>query len=293
MAAAKLAAVRASSRLWLLMCAAFGSLSCIGGPISDFPGRGKNTDEDTSAEEEPGSSPSDGDDSTADDDSSGDDGDDDIATEPPRGGGKRDAGASGGGKAPMSDAGSPTLDAGTAPPPTAGGDATDGGVDGGEPGASCTPSSDSRSSGGCYGAYCDRNERSLAGASEPEGACGGERDLALSCDGEIARSVLACAQRQVLSLGMGRSVLSCAQRVEALREVSDGCLDCYVDEVVCSLRSCLVACFEADSRECATCRAESCGAEFAACSGLPLPQGARDGGTGDDGVRDAGLTRRF
>jgi hypothetical protein len=265
------------------MCAAFGSLSCIGGPISDFPGRGKNNDEDSNAEE--GSKPATGDDDDSSDDDVGDDGSDDDSTTPPRDSGKRDAGAIGGGKGPMADAGSPALDAGTASPPNGGADSADGGADGGEPGASCTPTSDARSYGGCYGPYCDRNERSLASATEPAGACSGEGDLALSCDGEISRVVLDCAQRQVLSLGMGRSVLACAQRVEELSDVSDGCLDCYVDEVVCSLRNCLVACLESDSNDCGMCRATNCGGAFAACSGLPLPRGAT--------ISDGGVPRRW
>jgi hypothetical protein len=282
------ALVRLSSRVWLLLCGGLSGLGCIGGPISDWPRGGKSTNDsdhdDQAAEDDDDNSATDGD-----DDVDGDDGEPSKTPDvPPKDSPKRDA-ATGAGRL---DAGRPSLDAGTTAPPSAGSDG-DGGVPDAEIGAGgpqCTPSSDGRSAGACFGSYCRMTPDALVSGVEAEAACSGAEELSLACDGELSRVVAQCAQREALSIGMGRAIMSCARRASTLARAAEPCLDCYVDEIVCSIRSCLAACLDGSSLACAECRASKCGAAFVACSGLPAPEGETPQPMG--GV-DGGLSRRW
>ena len=80
-----------------------------------------------------------------------------------------------------------------------------------------------------------------------------------------------CAQDNALSLGFGSTVRACARAAESLEEASPGCIDCYVDERLCSVESCLTTCLAGRAMACTECRRTHCGAAFAACSGLPRP----------------------
>jgi len=267
----------------------------VGGPISDWP-RGnsdKGGDDESSAVED-----DDGTGGAADGDDESSPGDDSSPITPPRGtGSAKDAG-----KAAAVDAGAATggnLDAGVIGGQVPGAESqSDGGLtDGGAtdatfgdasieplPGPTCTMTSDARAAGGCYGSYCDVAQSSFMSA-EPSGACRSDEERSLACDGEISRVVAECAQRDALAIGLGRSVAACAERTTSLESVGDACLDCYVDEIVCSLRSCLVACLDGSSAACSECRASRCGPAFLDCSGLPTPARAVSGLGVDGGVR--------
>lgn len=271
-----------------------------GGPTSDWPGRDRDRGEDKPEE-------ADDDESASDDDADPNDGNgkDDMSSEPGTkptpgkgSGASKDAGAAGradGGAArppdSMADAGIPNAGGdSSASDADAGGDAdggrydggdTDGGRDDGgtqaDAGAGdggafgeCTSDSDRRGFGACYGLYCAMTPGEIAEEARIEGACAS--DLALACDGEIARVVSECAEANVLALGAWRAVSRCAERTASLSEVSAACLDCYVDEVLCAATSCLSECLSSDdAQSCSTCRLTRCGDAFRACSGLPAP----------------------
>lgn len=246
-------------------------VGCVGGPISDWPPRngGEPSSEDGDDESNAGDDDSADDDSADDDDTPSKDDDDDRPRTPPSGGSSmRDAGAK-----PSADAGAqPSIDAGS---PTSPGEpvGADGGLPDGaiEPGSACTPMSDGRARGACFGSYCRMTPSVLSEGVKPGAACSDDEEVALACDGTIARAVAECAQREALSIGMGRAILGCARRSMGLGAVDEGCLSCYVEEVVCSVRSCLAACLDGSSYACAECRAARCGDRFLACSGLPAP----------------------
>jgi hypothetical protein len=192
------------------------------------------------------------------------------------GGGRKDAGR---GPGSWMDAGASKPE----PPPLSGeesenaadaGDAGDAGVDarvgsfdGGLEG--CTIDSDGRDAGACFGVYCDVAQSTFSALASDQGACLSQSELALACDGELARVVASCAQDDVLMLGFGRTVALCAARAPSLASASEACIGCYVDEMLCALQRCLAPCLSGSSAECTRCRRESCGSDFSSCSGLP------------------------
>lgn len=185
-----------------------------------------------------------------------------------------DGGTPDGGKKPVEDGGRGVdsgLDGGV---PRDGSVGVDGGVphDAGRPtGGSCTNDSDGRDAGACFGIFCTTSVDQLSSHLSDEGACLANADLALVCDGELPRVVDACAQDNALSLGFGSSVRSCARAADSLEKASPGCIDCYVDERLCSVENCLTPCLAGRAMACTECRATRCGAAFATCSGLPRP----------------------
>jgi hypothetical protein len=247
--------MRLSWSAWLalpLLC----SVSCEGGdscgPTSDWP---------TCSTGESGGKPDDGA-NASDDEGSG----------PPKGDGsgtKRDAG-----KKP-----STMLDGGSPVTPGEGLNAGDAGFDGGDGAvapipfdgglAHCTIDSDGRDAGACFGVYCDVAQGVFSKLASDRGACLGADDLALACDGELARVVAQCAQDDVLMLSFGRGVALCAARAPTLANASESCIGCYVDEMLCALQNCLAPCLSGSSEDCTSCRRERCGADFSGCSGLP------------------------
>jgi hypothetical protein len=105
-------------------------------------------------------------------------------------------------------------------------------------------------------------------ASTSSGACSDEASLSLACDGQITRSAALCAQDSATSLWSDDAVRSCLRSEPSLEAVPDACLDCYADELRCTLSHCLVSCVTAVGDECSACRAQQCGAAFSLCSGI-------------------------
>jgi len=123
--------------------------------------------------------------------------------------------------------------------------------------------------------YCTSNTDQIASGLSSKGQCLSPGDLALVCDGELSRVVAECAQDSALALGFGSTVRACARDATSLDEASPGCIDCYVDEMLCSVESCLTPCLAGLSRACTECRTTRCGAAFQTCSGLPRPAALR------------------
>jgi hypothetical protein len=156
----------------------------------------------------------------------------------------------------------------------AGGDAGDAGDaalpgDAGDAGG-CFSDGAPRSDGGCTGNYCATSASALD-QSVTQGACRASDTLRLVCQGQIARSTVQCAQDNALSLYVGSSVRSCLRHEAQLSAVASDCLDCYVQELLCTLSSCLATCVAGFEPDCSDCRRTNCGAQFTSCSGLPAP----------------------
>jgi hypothetical protein len=144
----------------------------------------------------------------------------------------------------------------------------DGGIEaGGADGGECQPDSRARV-GGCQGSYCAITRDGLDHLVS-SGVCSAPAALALVCEGEIAHKTAQCAQDNALSLALGASVRSCLRRDLQLMPVDGGCLDCYVEELLCTLSSCLATCVAGFETACTSCRRANCGAKFTRCSGLP------------------------
>lgn len=243
-----------------MLCGGLSGLGCFGGPTSDWPPSRNHDGENSGSGKNGDRAPSASDDDPASDDDSAEPEDEESTPTKPEGS-KRDAG--------RKDAGTPTLiDAGLTPPSSAGqgdGGASDADVQ--RQGGECALVLGD--AGVCAEGACD--ELPKARSSETGTACIEASSLPLACSGELSRIITECAEHEVRALGFGRSVASCARREPALAEVGDACLDCYANEVVCSLRSCLVECLDGSSSACRSCRALTCGVPFSRCSGLRAP----------------------
>ena len=135
-------------------------------------------------------------------------------------------------------------------------------------GSACQADSSPRVDGGCRGSYC-AVARDALGSMASAGACSAAATLSLVCDGQITRKTAQCAQDYALSLSLGNAVRSCLRRDPQLAPVESNCLDCYTEEVLCTLSNCLATCVAGFETACADCRRERCGAKFTRCSGLP------------------------
>jgi hypothetical protein len=184
------------------------------------------------------------------------------------------SGGTGGGAASSADAGTSTSsDAGVA-------DASDGGVQdaqvpdahvpSGSGDAGCAQPSDP-DSGMCPGYGCRTTMQQLRSDLKQEGACTSQQALAVACDGRITNAALQCTQESAFSLNISRAVNSCLKRDPQLAMVGGACLDCYVDEALCTLSRCFAACTVGDGSSCRTCKHQYCSAPLEACSGLPAP----------------------
>lgn len=201
------------------------------------------------------------------------------------GNGSADAGASipsgsnGGVTTPPADSGSAndagvSFDAGA---PTDGGPSDSGQPDGGQPDAA-PPANDagcvapSSADGGlCPGYGCRTSIQQLRTSMDGEGACSSERALSLACDGRVSNAALQCTQDSAFSLNIGRAVSSCLKRDPQLAMLGDDCLECFVDESLCTLARCFAACTANGSSACQTCKHQQCSANLALCTGLPAP----------------------
>jgi hypothetical protein len=174
-------------------------------------------------------------------------------------GGSPDAGA------PMgSDAGVPS-DAGASD-----GGAPDGGApDGGAHDGGCTQASTPDASM-CPGYGCRTTLQQLR-TDMKQGACSSEQAAAVVCDGRVGNVALQCTQENVFALNIPRAVNGCLKRDAQIGMLSNACIDCFVDEALCTLTRCFAACTVSEGSDCRTCRQQQCSAMFASCSGLPAP----------------------
>jgi len=144
-------------------------------------------------------------------------------------------------------------------------------ADAGDAGASCTLDSDGRDVGACFGVYCHASAEELSSNLSDRGQCLSSGDVELVCDGELSRVVDGCAQDNALALGFGSMIRECAREADTLSDASPGCIDCYVDEILCAVDNCLTPCLAGRSASCTECRTSRCGGAFQRCSGLPRP----------------------
>ena len=270
--------------------AACDASSDCGGPTSDWPHCNHGDSDNAPGDPEQGN----GGTKTGTDDNGG--------KSPPVLGGTKDAGSATshprpGGEGEGDHTPAPSIDAGVSVPATGAdtdaglGDggvrhpsASDAGTDGGvvsdaaadgsasDAGMHCTFDADRRDAGGCFGVYCASDAVMLQSSVATTGACRSEADLTLVCDGAFSRVVSSCAQDDALNLGFGSTVRECARDEKSLDGASDGCIDCYVDELLCAAQNCLTPCLASLSDACTSCRVDRCGEAFTKCSGLPRPQ---------------------
>lgn len=135
---------------------------------------------------------------------------------------------------------------------------------------------DTSAQGGCYYFYCYTNLAGLKASAKPGGACAGDKDLAIQCEGESVRSVSQCARQNAILAGFPdmfrKAVSDCARKVPKLAEMSDACLACNVESSVCAAGACVGDCVAGDSKACDMCREKNgCTPKFYECGGLPDP----------------------
>lgn len=136
--------------------------------------------------------------------------------------------------------------------------------------------------GRCGGFYCGVSLEVLAAASDPGATCyplDGFDGVASLCDNRLLTLVGRCGRRELANDPIAsESALRIAVRrcmyedPDVRQRFSEPCVDCYVQESLCSGQNCPVECLLGDSAECEVCRARAgCEAALFACSGLPNP----------------------
>jgi hypothetical protein len=123
----------------------------------------------------------------------------------------------------------------------------------------------------CPNYGCRSTREQLRAAMNPQGACSSEQAVALACDGRVGKAALQCTEDSVFTLNLERAVTACLKRDAAIAQLSSGCLECFVDEALCTLSRCFAACTLTEGNDCKVCRQQQCSAAFATCSGLPAP----------------------
>lgn len=119
----------------------------------------------------------------------------------------------------------------------------------------------------CREAQCQMAFLTLSGdAHDPR--CTAPDARSLACAGTLSRRAARCAELSTLAWSFETELRACLRDDALLAAASSDCIDCYADELLCALSSCLAACFE-QSASCLECRARECGAAFTACSGAP------------------------
>jgi hypothetical protein len=124
----------------------------------------------------------------------------------------------------------------------------------------------------CPNYGCRSTREQLRAAMNPQGACSSEQAVALACDGRVGKAALQCTEESVFTLNLERAVTTCLKRDAAIAQLSSGCLECFVDEALCTLSRCFALCaLASENDECRSCRRQQCGTTLSQCTGLPAP----------------------
>lgn len=181
-------------------------------------------------------------------------------------------GAGGGGTAGGMDGGAPmpSGDAGISPPTSMGGDAGAAPVpDAGDAGCPRLLAPDS---GICASYGCRLSRDQLRASANTAGACTSPAAVAAACDGSASSAALRCTEASVFSTDLSAAASACVKREPQLSALAAPCLDCFVDEALCTLSRCFALCALASENDaCRACRHKECGSAFGLCSGLPAP----------------------
>jgi hypothetical protein len=149
--------------------------------------------------------------------------------------------------------------------------------------------------GMCVGTFSMLTRTQLGGLSTAGGKCNNMGDLDILCARDISMITRTEGGRCFLSGAMAQPALvMCvrdAVRMQLDPDLTDACLDCYLQAVACSVTNCATQCGLAPtSAMCLQCQmANNCIQNFFSCSGLP--SGAPpDGGTTDMAAPGDGAT---
>jgi len=118
----------------------------------------------------------------------------------------------------------------------------------------------------------------VAGTEDGKG-CSDLTDMQTVCANDMPLIVGTCGKNCLNMADEAMCVAACVQQKvthDSYGPLSNGCLTCYGEDVVCARDNCLVACgLNPTSAGCATCRLEKgCADAFYECSGLPRPTGS-------------------
>jgi hypothetical protein len=96
------------------------------------------------------------------------------------------------------------------------------------------------------------------------GACTNAADFAIVQAKDVKKIAEDCGKS---NLGAEPGTKNCIKMGTSL---SDGCVTCFDDIVVCVVKNCVDKCFaDPGSADCMACREKNCNPAFKTCSGLP------------------------
>ena len=163
----------------------------------------------------------------------------------------------------------PTGDAGVVPPL---GTAGDGGAAPDASGDAGCPRLLAPDAGICAAYGCALSLDQLRASTNSAGACTSPGALAAACDGSASSAALRCTEASVFSADIGEATAACVKRDAQLSALGATCLDCFVDEALCTLSRCFASCALASENEaCRACRHQQCAGVLSQCTGLPAP----------------------
>jgi hypothetical protein len=137
--------------------------------------------------------------------------------------------------------------------------------------------------GSCGSYYCGVDLGTLELALDPSSLCGENTGnaggAAFVCEGRPVSVVGACARREKSANILASNdelrplIRDCVyEDAEMAANVTEQCLDCFIDVAQCAGDNCLLECLAGDSAGCDRCRRENgCERPLFSCSGLPDP----------------------
>jgi hypothetical protein len=129
----------------------------------------------------------------------------------------------------------------------------------------------------CGGYYCGTTKDAIRAETRPQAVCSGEAQLGLLCSATLSTVVSRCARtagQMVLASDEEKATYTrtCAKDDPALAQVTDPCLECFVESAKCARENCLVECLPGDSASCDKCRIDNgCTPSVFPCAGIPSP----------------------
>lgn len=104
-------------------------------------------------------------------------------------------------------------------------------------------------------------------ADQGEGACTNPSDSSIleSQKTSLSSKILSCTFKCFGSASCSKKCLISSTKL------SEGCTDCFVDDISCTVKNCAPSCVGGLTKECTDCRGKNCDNSFEMCSGVSIP----------------------
>jgi hypothetical protein len=128
--------------------------------------------------------------------------------------------------------------------------------------------------GMCGGPHCQQTQAQLRASAPTTATCGSDMEIAGLCTQAVVKTVSTCTVTHAFDPEASReaNITTCARMTHGSTELSDACMNCYVDAALCAVNHCLQVCLNPNTTICDDCRiANGCVSAFYTCGGVPQP----------------------